>query len=69
MVNAPGGIALGFDFHVPQDLQPSDFINVTWTGNYGGFTPDDIAFHIPEPMTIGLLGLGAVMLKQRRRKR
>jgi hypothetical protein len=68
MVNVPEGVALGFDFHVPDDLQPSDYINVTWAGNYGGLTPDDIAIHvIPEPMTIGLLGLGGLALLRRRK--
>jgi hypothetical protein len=68
MVDVQNGIALGFDFHVPEDLEISDYINISWAGNYGGFAPDDIAIHvIPEPMTIGLLGLGGLALLRRRK--
>jgi len=65
----PGdGIVQLLEFHVPEDLEPSSWINITFTGNYGGFTPADIAIHvIPEPMTIALLGLGGLFLLRRRK--
>jgi hypothetical protein len=61
---------LTWEFHVP-DLSPLTWINIDITqGLYGGVAidPSQIQIYtgIPEPMTIMLLGLGAVMLRKRR---
>ncbi|MHC4337168.1 MAG: PEP-CTERM sorting domain-containing protein [Planctomycetota bacterium] len=69
-VPVPGDdIVFGYAFHVPYDLEESDWITITpGPGNYGGYTPPIIQLHIvPEPMTIALLGLGGLFLLRRRK--
>ena len=70
---APDQVAgvFGFDFHVPEDLAPSTWINITPTAGTFNLVNFDllpsIALHvIPEPMTIALLGLGGLFLRRRK---
>jgi hypothetical protein len=68
-----GGVLWEYTFHVPDDLQESDIIDIAQSGAYGGVDLtqiDDalVRLHVtPEPMTIGLLGLGALGLLRRRK--
>jgi hypothetical protein len=68
-----GGILWEYTFHVPDDLQESDIIDITQGGVYGDVDlalANDalVRLHVtPEPMTIGLLGLGALGLLRRRK--
>jgi hypothetical protein len=70
---APTGDIMWFDFHVPE-LPDSSIIDITHLqGNWNNLFPDNlfapIRLHVtPEPMTIGLLGLGGLALLRRRRK-
>lgn len=74
----PEGPVAGFDFHVPDYKQESDYIMIdpmlgTWFSRVASPGPGDelpyIVLHVvPEPTTIGLLGLGALALIRRRRK-
>ena len=68
-VQVPGDdIVFGYEFHVPYDLEESDWITITpGAGNYNGYIPPVIQIHVPEPMTIALLGLGGLFLLRRRK--
>jgi hypothetical protein len=71
----PGGLIYTFEFHVP-DLEPSTIIVIdALHGDWDGLDAipgmeDQLpyaAIHvIPEPMTIGLLGLGGLLLRRRK---
>jgi len=61
---------LTWEFHVPDDAQPSDEIIIDVVqGAYGGadMSGMDVVLHvIPEPMTVLLLGLGGLFLRRRK---
>ena len=62
---------IGFDFHVPEDLEPSTLITIgptAGTFNLVSFDllPSIVLHVIPEPMTIALLGLGGLFLRRRK---
>jgi hypothetical protein len=73
----PAGPLAGWEFHVPDYKQESDYIIIDpISGSFDGVGaipgPDDpfpyIVLHvIPEPMTVALLGLGGLFLLRRRK--
>jgi hypothetical protein len=66
------GKAIEIVFHVPDDMQDSDYITITAVGAFGADRWEqigDAVIHVvPEPTTIALLGLGGLCLLRRRRK-
>jgi hypothetical protein len=65
------GIFVTIEFHVPDDMQSSDYIAIDWVGMYGAEPLEQLSgvIHVvPEPTTIALLGLGGLCLLRRRRK-
>jgi hypothetical protein len=73
----PEGAIAGWEFHVPDYKQESDYIIIdpllgTWFSRVATPGPDDnlpyVVLHvIPEPMTVALLGLGGLFLLRRRK--
>jgi hypothetical protein len=69
---SPAGDIMWFEFHVPELPESSDIVISHVLGSWNNvFSPgavEDVALHVaPEPMTIGLLGLGALGLLRRRK--
>lgn len=69
---SPTGDIMWFEFHVPELPESSDIVISHVLGSWNNvFSPgvvEDVALHVaPEPMTIGLLGLGALGLLRRRK--
>ena len=71
---SPTGDIMWFEFHVPGGLEESSDIVIShvlgsWNNVFSPGAVQDVVLHVgvPEPMTIGLLGLGALGLLRRRK--
>jgi hypothetical protein len=65
------GVIFTHEFHVPDGLAFSTNITVDYDINYsiaGGDVAGQAVLHVvPEPMTLGLLGLGGLFLRRRKK--